>query len=87
MIYVHISEKLYILLNNFCSGQHIVSLELAKRLKERNINVIPGWKLCRNCFKIARTDDDSVMWTNKKKKWKQTILMKINIMKKINLKK
>ena len=32
------------------NGQHSISLEMAINLQNQNLNVIPGWKLCRNCY-------------------------------------
>ena len=31
-------------------GSLKISLQLAKELKERGFNVLPRWKLCRNCL-------------------------------------
>lgn len=39
-------------------GHHIITLELAKKLKEDGYEVKPGWKLCRNCYDEARKQND-----------------------------
>ena len=31
----------------------MVTLELATQLKERHVDVVPGWKFCRKCRRIA----------------------------------
>ena len=41
-------------------GSLKISLQFAKDLKERGFNVLPGWKLCRNCYQqILEYDDKS----------------------------
>lgn len=36
-------------------GGHVITLELAMKLKREGQDVCPGWQLCRNCLKIAKT--------------------------------
>ena len=31
-------------------GTHNVTLKIALTLEEKNIDVVPGWKFCRNCY-------------------------------------
>ena len=33
------------------NGTLRISLHWAVQLKEKNIDVVPGWKVCRNCYK------------------------------------
>ena len=42
-------------------GTHNITLEMAEQLKHKEINVIPGWKLCHNCHqKTKDLADDEV---------------------------
>ena len=45
-------------------GSHTITLEWAMQLKLKSIDVVPGWKLCRNCHKhikeLLENDTDSV---------------------------
>ena len=53
-------EKYYIyILLLITLGERIVSLEFAQKLKEQNVDVIPGSKLCRSCYKLLTTDKET----------------------------
>ena len=39
-------------------GHHVITLEIAKKLKGDGYEVKPGWKLCRNCYYEARKQND-----------------------------
>ena len=38
-------------------GGHVISLEMAIKLKNNNYDVVPGWQLCRGCYEISKHDD------------------------------
>jgi len=40
-------------------GGHIITLNLAKKLRLEGHKVCPGWQLCRNCLKIAKAAQHS----------------------------
>lgn len=35
-------------------GERTVSLEMARKLKETGINVLPGWKICKTCHETVQ---------------------------------
>ena len=37
-------------------GGHVITLHLAKQLRQKGLSATPGWQLCRNCLKKA-TDE------------------------------
>ena len=41
-------------------GGHIITLHLAKQLRQKGLGATPGWQLCRNCFKKATEEKPSV---------------------------
>ena len=41
-------------------GGHIITLHLAKQLRQKGLGATPGWQLCRNCFKKATDEQPSV---------------------------
>ena len=45
------------------SGTKVVTLEMANKLKKKNVHILPGYKLCRECIKVFEeidsTDDDA----------------------------
>eukprot|EP00112_Aurelia_sp_Birch-Aquarium-sp1_P016223 Seg366.9 transcript_id=Seg366.9/GoldUCD/mRNA.D3Y31 product="ARL14 effector protein" protein_id=Seg366.9/GoldUCD/D3Y31 len=41
-------------------GGHVITLEMANKLKLEGHEVCPGWQLCRNCLKIATTSKEVV---------------------------
>ena len=41
-------------------GSHIITLHLAKQLRQKGLAATPGWQLCRNCFKKATDEQPSV---------------------------
>ena len=42
-------------------GDRIISLELAKKLKQDGLNVLPGWKCCRVCLEDASKQQRKLM--------------------------
>ena len=40
-------------------GGHNITLDLAKKLRQKGFNAIPGWQLCRNCFKKATIEEQN----------------------------
>ena len=38
-------------------GGHIITLHLAKQLRQKGLGATPGWQLCRNCFKKAQMNN------------------------------
>ena len=41
-------------------GGHIITLHLAKQLRQKGLGATPGWQLCRNYFKKATDEQPSV---------------------------
>ena len=41
-------------------GIHTIKLELVRYLKEKGISVIPGQKLCRNCYQTVKKEEAKV---------------------------
>jgi hypothetical protein len=41
-------------------GGHVITLHLAKQHREKGLDAIPGWQLCRNCFQKATDEEQSV---------------------------
>ena len=41
-------------------GIHTIKLELVRYLKEKGISVIPGQKLCRNCYETVKKEEAKV---------------------------
>ena len=35
-------------------GTHNITLEITYQLQKKNIHVVPGWKLCRNCHQKTK---------------------------------
>ena len=44
-------------------GGHIITLHLAKQLRQKGLGATPGWQLCRNCFKKATDEQPSIQPT------------------------
>lgn len=40
-------------------GGHNITLDLAKKLRQKGFNAIPGWQLCRNCFKKVTIEEQN----------------------------
>ena len=43
---------------------HNISVEMAEQLKHKEMNVIPGWKLCRNCHQKTKDLADNEVSIN-----------------------
>ena len=40
-------------------GGHVMNLDMAMDLKIKNYDVVPGWQLCRSCYKEIMKENKS----------------------------
>ena len=42
-------------------GGHVVTVDIATELRNKNIEVIPGWQLCRSCYEETKKTNEDVV--------------------------
>ena len=58
LIFTFRSRECLLKINDFILGQTTISLELARNLKSKNLDCIPGWKFRRSCVKFLSNCDE-----------------------------
>ena len=40
-------------------GGHVITLNMAEKLRAKYPSVVPGWQFCRSCYQVAKSPEES----------------------------